>query len=100
MGGKIAGRGRPKEEQASCNHNGPNRGDVPYLLARLRRDRPDLAERVRAGELSAHAAVKEAGFRKDPTPLQRAQAAWRRMSDDERAEFEEWIATERRGEER
>jgi hypothetical protein len=33
-----------------------------YTLARLDRDRPELAERVRAGELSANAAAIEAGF--------------------------------------
>jgi hypothetical protein len=34
-----------------------------YLAARLERDRPDLAARVEHGELSAHAAAIEAGFR-------------------------------------
>jgi hypothetical protein len=38
-----------------------NRSD--YTLARLRRDRPDLAEQVTAGTLSAHAAAIQAGFR-------------------------------------
>jgi hypothetical protein len=33
-------------------------------------DRPDLAERVEAGELSANAAAEEAGFRKKPTPFE------------------------------
>jgi hypothetical protein len=33
-------------------------------LARLDRDNPDLAARVRAGELSANAAAIEAGWRK------------------------------------
>src|SRR5262249_54816374 len=42
---------------------------VPYAHRRLFRDRPDLFERVRQGELSAHAAMVEAGFRKVPTPL-------------------------------
>jgi hypothetical protein len=35
-------------------------------LRRLKRDRPDLAERVVAGEISANAAAIEAGFRKPP----------------------------------
>ena len=39
-------------------------GSAAYWLARLRRDRPDLAERVTAGELSINAASIEAGFRK------------------------------------
>jgi hypothetical protein len=37
-----------------------------YTIARLQRDRPDLAERVIAGELSANAAAIQAGFRKKP----------------------------------
>jgi hypothetical protein len=35
-------------------------------LARLRRDRPDIHARVLAGELSPHAGMIEAGFRKKP----------------------------------
>lgn len=35
-----------------------------YVIARLNRDRPDLAEKVRVGELSANAAAIEAGFRR------------------------------------
>jgi hypothetical protein len=42
-----------------------------YTEARLRRDRPDLAARVRSGELSANAAAIEAGFRKQATPIQK-----------------------------
>lgn len=34
-----------------------------YTLRRLRRDREDLAERVESGELSAHSAAIQAGFR-------------------------------------
>ena len=37
-----------------------------YALKRLKRDRPDLAAKVIAGELSANAAAIEAGFRKKP----------------------------------
>lgn len=35
-----------------------------YALKRLKRDRPDLAEKVVRGEVSAHAAAIEAGFRR------------------------------------
>jgi len=41
-----------------------------YLLARLKRDRPDLAQRVIDGNLSANAAAIEAGIRKALTPLE------------------------------
>jgi len=37
-------------------------------LRRLRKDRPDLLERVLSDELSANAAMVEAGFRKKKTP--------------------------------
>jgi len=35
-----------------------------YMLARLKRDRPDLAERVSSGTLSVNRAAIEAGFRR------------------------------------
>jgi hypothetical protein len=44
-------------------HYGNSRADT---IARLHRDRPDLAQKVEAGELSANAAAIEAGFRKKP----------------------------------
>lgn len=69
-------------EKSALNPNGTNRHtdtsspdnirasqqsygtDSDYILARLKRDAPDLATRVIAGELSAHAAAIEAGFAK------------------------------------
>jgi hypothetical protein len=51
-----------------------------YTLARLRRDRPDLAAQVEAGELSAHAAAIEAGFRRKPTPPDELRRAWAKAS--------------------
>ena len=41
----------------------PHGNSETYLLRRLKRDREDLAEKVVNGELSAHAAAVEAGFR-------------------------------------
>lgn len=63
-------------------------------LRRLRKDRPDLLERVVTGELSAHAAAVEAGFRKQRTPLDLLRSAWRRASVDEREAFREEIAVD------
>jgi len=57
------GGARVKGVQGSVTTPKRGRG-AAYLLARLRRDRPDLAERVTAGELSINAASIEAGFRK------------------------------------
>ena len=64
------------------------RGNSPtYLLKRLKRDRPDLADKVVRGELSAHAAAVEAGFRKKPTPLAQLRQAWAKASPDQREAF-------------
>jgi len=41
-----------------------------HTLRRLKRDHPDLAERVIAGDISAHAAAISAGFRKPSLTLQ------------------------------
>src|SRR5690242_3559175 len=59
--------GRPaKDERNACDHMRFSRSEqstVKQIKARLDRDRPELAARVRAGELSANAAAIEAGFR-------------------------------------
>ena len=44
----------------SCPPSGQGGTSPRYAMARLLRDRPDLAARVKAGELSAHAAAVEA----------------------------------------
>ena len=76
---------RPKHVHASDSDNVTitkrgNRADA--ALRRLRKDRPDLHERVLAGELSPHAAAVEAGFRKRAISIPRepkaAAAALRR----------------------
>ena len=66
------------EQEIGLGKPGPGRGHktdsdttrldrgATYALRRLKRDRPDLAERVMSGELSANAAAIEAGFRKKP----------------------------------
>lgn len=42
----------------------PQRGNADtYIRRRLKRDNPDLAERVESGELSPHAAAIQAGFK-------------------------------------
>jgi hypothetical protein len=55
-----------------------------YQLKRLKRDRPDLAEKVVRGELSAHAAAIEAGFRKRLTPFETVLKLIPKLTDDER----------------
>ena len=53
------------------------------MLKRLKRDRPDLAERVVAGEMSAHAAAIEAGFRKKATAAEQVARLLPKLSDEE-----------------
>jgi hypothetical protein len=57
------GRGRPKDR--GVHHTSVRgTGNAAYTIARLRRDRPDLAARVLSGELSPNAAAIQAGFRR------------------------------------
>jgi hypothetical protein len=52
---------RPPRQRNNARES--RQGDsVSYAVRRLGKYRPDLLERVRAGELSAHAAMVEAGF--------------------------------------
>jgi hypothetical protein len=62
-----------------------------YTLSRLRRERPDLFERVVAGELTPNAAAIIAGWRKPPSPLTTLNNAWNKASEEERTTFRESI---------
>ena len=62
-----------------------------YILDRLERERLDLYERVRKKELSANAAAKIAGWKKDPSPLKQLRNAWRKASQSERETFKQEI---------
>jgi hypothetical protein len=69
-----------------------HRGETRHrTLARLRRDDPALAARVERGELSAHAAAVEKGWRKPRTPYGDMESGWNRASDADRARFEAGI---------
>lgn len=58
----ITGQGRP-EKGNNVTFSTEQRGNSEeYTIRRLRRDRPDLADRVITGELSANAAAIEAGI--------------------------------------
>jgi hypothetical protein len=76
----------------------PTGTSVEAALRRLRKARPDLHARVLAGELSAHAAMIEAGFRKprprDSMPgLTKLRRAWKHASAEERTTFRAEIAS-------
>lgn len=58
-----------------------------YAIRRLGRERPDLLGQVKAGELSAHRAMIEAGFRKELTQLETLQKAWKKATAEEKEAF-------------
>jgi hypothetical protein len=61
--------GRPKNVDIAhrdVNGSRPTGNTAAAALRRLERRRPDLLDRVLAGELSPHAAMVEGGFRKRP----------------------------------
>lgn len=60
-------------------------------LDRLAREFPELHEQVKAGIKSCHAACKEAGFVRDPTPLQQIQRIWQKASSRQRREIKAWL---------
>ena len=62
-----------------------------YTLARLKRDRPDLAQRVVDGELSANAAAIEAGFRKRQSNLEKVKQLVAKLAPEERRQFADWF---------
>jgi hypothetical protein len=73
--GKETGRGKDRNDSIiSIAVQGT---DKDYTIRRLKRDRPDLAEKVINGELSANAAAIEAGFRTKTVtmPLEPKRAA-------------------------
>jgi hypothetical protein len=64
----------------------PSGNSRAAFLRRLRTHRPDIHKRVLAGELSPHAGMVEAGFRKKPvrkkrTRLERVHRNIRRLHD-------------------
>jgi hypothetical protein len=75
------GRGHPNSFDIIKPIGGTN---PTYILKRLKRDRPDLADKVVRGELSAHAAAIEAGFRKRLTPFETITKLLPKLTADER----------------
>jgi len=90
--GKTRG---PYKKNTDISNGGKNirkysgRRDSKYLIARLERDRPDIAERLAKGEFrSVYAAAKEAGFTfMNKQALYQLRCYWRKASAEERATF-------------
>jgi len=87
---RSAGGDRQSDEAKSILYNiqdAPTGTSRQAAVRRLRKDRPDLLEKVVAGELSANAAAIEAGFRKKLTGIDRLRSAWKTATALERREF-------------
>lgn len=89
--GTHCGARKIREENEQVGNTNLVGNTVAYTLARLHRDEPELAARVKAGELSANAAAIEAGWRKKPRTLEKLQKAWIKASPEEKQQFLDWI---------
>lgn len=82
--GAMGGRGKKAARSARSFRHDSSAG----IIARLKRDHPDIAERLAAGEFpSARAAARAAGITVDTPPLTILRRAWRRASLEEQAVF-------------
>lgn len=74
----AASRGRPEKERGTFNSVGQS-DTRDKVIARLKRDAPDLADRVVRGELTANAAARQAGIRKPRIVLTSPQSIARSL---------------------
>jgi hypothetical protein len=77
-------------------HEDGRGNSLAYTLSRLQQHRPDLYERVKARQMTANAAAKEAGFRKQPEPYRQMCRLWEKLLPEERDAFEYFIGEWRR----
>jgi hypothetical protein len=88
--------GRPGNERGTLISSGPRTDTVDRAVRRLKRDDPALADRVIAGELTAHAAARELGWRKPrivvSSPEKVAEALRRLMPPDDLARLTALLA--------
>ena len=91
------GKGRSSNDIRPNQHG----TSVDYLVRRLKRDAPEIADALGRGEFpSARAAGIAAGIIKVPTPLERIRKEWAKLNDEERAAFleeisDQWLAAKR-----
>lgn len=77
-------------QSARAKLNGVSR-DTQRKLDYLARHRGDLLDLVKAGEMSANGAYKEARGIKNPTPLDNLKRCWGKASRQEKEAFLGWI---------
>jgi hypothetical protein len=92
--------------QPAENHPGPGRGHTKqphekakagnrsdYLVARIARDRPDILERMKAGEFtSVREAAREAGMIKDVSLVNEIVRLWAKATLEERQVIRQRLA--------
>jgi hypothetical protein len=81
---------KQREEGIFANGKVTKQGShsTTYLTARIARDRPDILERMKAGEFrSVTAAAVAAGIKVYPTPLESLRLAWKKATEAERQQF-------------
>lgn len=92
--------------QPAENHPGPGRGHTKkphekakagnrsdYLVARMARDRPDILERMKAGEFtSVREAAREAGIIKDVSLVHQVVRLWEKATSEERQTIRQRLA--------
>jgi hypothetical protein len=88
----LAKHGRPTKQEADGKgaNSTISRGQThaAYIVARLKRDAPQIAERLARGEFrSAREAAIEAGIIKPSPPLTELRRAWKRATTSERKAF-------------
>jgi len=87
------GGGNKSENITSIDQRGTGSA---YRIAKLKRDAPEFADRLEAGEFgSVREAERAAGFPVPPrlTPLERVQRAIVRLSDSDKIALREWLGT-------
>lgn len=89
---KHGGDRRSEERNQGSDSTLKGRRDNSYLAARLNRDHPEIAARVKAGEFrSVRAAAIAAGIVRVPTALEVTKKAFAKMSARERQQFRSWL---------
>jgi hypothetical protein len=79
------GRGRDRGDNITSEERGTSSA---YLAAKLRRDHPEIADRMARGEFrSVRAAAIAAGIVRQTTALDQLRRAWRRASSEQQEEF-------------
>lgn len=88
------GNGRSRGDKTENITSTSDRGtSSTYRLGKIKRDHPELAERIMAGEFkSVSEAERAAGLRKPLlTDYEKAQRAFWRLTEEEQERFREWL---------